>query len=101
MKNYIWKLFTNFVERISRTHTFHAHFSLLFTIWAMALATGISSIYHHVNPTGSANVALIYILTIIIISYHTDISSLTHLASSALLCPDIPSPLWSCTSFLF
>lgn len=72
MKNYIWKLFTNFVERISRTHTFHAHFSLLFTIWAMALATGISSIYHHVNPTGSANVALIYILTIIIISYHTD-----------------------------
>lgn len=72
MKNYIWKLFTNFVERISRTHTFHAHFSLLFTIWAMALATGISSIYHHVNPTGSANVALIYILTIIMISYHTD-----------------------------
>ena len=60
------------MERISRTHTFHAHFSLLFTIWAMALATGISSIYHHVNPTGSANVALIYILTIIIISYHTD-----------------------------
>lgn len=72
MKNYIWKLFTDFVERISRTHTFHAHFSLLFTIWAMALATGISSIYHHVNPTGSANVALIYILTIITISYHTD-----------------------------
>ena len=72
MKNYIWKLFTDFVERISRTHTFHAHFSLLFTIWAMALATGISSIYHHVKPTGSANVALIYILTIIIISYHTD-----------------------------
>ena len=72
MKNYIWKLFTAFVERISRTHTFHAHFSLLFTIWAMALATGISSIYHHVNPTGSANVALIYILTIIMISYHTD-----------------------------
>ena len=72
MKIYIWKLFTDFVERISRTHTFHAHFSLLFTIWAMALATGISSIYHHVNPTGSANVALIYILTIIMISYHTD-----------------------------
>lgn len=60
------------MERISRTHTFHAHFSLLFTIGAMALATGVSSIYHHVNPTGSANVALIYILTIIMISYHTD-----------------------------
>ena len=72
MKNYIWKLFTNFVERISRTHTFHAHFSLLFTIWAMAAATGLSTLYHRINPTGSANVALIYILTIIMISYHTD-----------------------------
>ena len=73
MKNYIWKLFTDFVERISRTHTFHAHFSLLFTIWAMAAGYRISSTsYHHVNPTGSANVALIYILTIIMISYHTD-----------------------------
>ena len=72
MKNYIWKLFTDFVERISRTHTFHAHFSLLFTIGAMAAATGLSTLYHHVNPTGSANVALIYILTIIMISYHTD-----------------------------
>lgn len=72
MRNYIWKLFTDFMERISRTHTFHAHFSLLFTIGAMALATGVSSIYHHVNPIGSANVALIYILTIIMISYHTD-----------------------------
>lgn len=72
MRNYIWKLFTDFVERISRTHTFHAHFSLLFTIGAMAAATGLSTLYHHVNPTGSANVALIYILTIIMISYHTD-----------------------------
>ena len=72
MKNYIWKLFTDFVERISRTHTFHAHFSLLFTIGAMAAATGLSTLYHRINPTGSANVALIYILTIIMISYHTD-----------------------------
>ena len=72
MKNYIWKLFTDFVERISRTHTFHAHFSLIFTIGAMAAATGLSTLYHRINPTGSANVALIYILTIIMISYHTD-----------------------------
>ena len=60
------------MERISRTHTFHAHLSLLFTIWAMAAATGLSTLYHRINPTGSANVALIYILTIIMISYHTD-----------------------------
>ena len=72
MKNYIWKLFTDFVERISRTHTFHAHFSLIFTIGAMAAATGLSTLYHRINPTGSANVALIYILTIIMISFHTD-----------------------------
>ena len=72
MRNYIWKLFTDFVERISRTHTFHAHFSLIFTIGAMAAATGLSTLYHRINPTGSANVALIYILTIIMISYHTD-----------------------------
>ena len=72
MKNYIWNTFTHFVEKISRTHTFHAHFSLLFTIGAMALATLLSTLIHHINPSGSANIALIYILTIIMISYHTD-----------------------------
>jgi len=60
------------VETISRTHTFHAHFSLLFTIGAMAAATCLSGLYHHLNPLGSVNVGLIYILTIILISYHTD-----------------------------
>lgn len=72
MKNYIWNLFTRFVEMISRTHTFHAHFSLLFTIGAMTAATFLSGLYHHLNPLGSVNVGLIYILTIILISYHTD-----------------------------
>lgn len=72
MRKYIWNLFTRFVEIISQTHTFHAHFSLLFTIGAMAAATILSSLYHHLNPMGSANVGLIYILTIILISYHTD-----------------------------
>lgn len=60
------------METISRAHTFHAHFSLLFTIGAMAAATMISSLYHHLNPLGSTNIGLIYILTIILISYHTD-----------------------------
>lgn len=72
MRKYIWNLFTRFVETISRAHTFHAHFSLLFTIGAMAAATMISSLYHHLNPLGSTNIGLIYILTIILISYHTD-----------------------------
>lgn len=72
MRKYIWNLFIRFVEAISRTHTFHAHFSLLFTIGAMAAATVISSLYHRLNPLGSTNIGLIYILTIILISYHTD-----------------------------
>lgn len=72
MKNFVWKHFTRFVDLISGTHTFHAHFSLLFTVGAMALATLLSMLYHKLNPPGSANVALIYILTVILISYHTD-----------------------------
>lgn len=72
MRKYIWKQFTRFVEFISNTHTFHAHFSLLFTIGAMTAATVLSVLYHHLNSMGSANVGLIYILTVILISYHTD-----------------------------
>lgn len=72
MKKFIWTHFTHFVDAISRTHTFHAHFSLLFTIGSMMVATILSAFYHHINPLGSANVGLIYILTVILISYHTD-----------------------------
>lgn len=38
----------------------------------MAAATVLSLIYHRINPAGTANIALIYILTVILISYHTD-----------------------------
>lgn len=72
MRKFIWNQFSRFVEMISQTHTFHAHFSLLFTIGAMALATVLSSVFHRLNPTSTANVGLIYILTVILISYHTD-----------------------------
>ena len=72
MKNFIWNRFTRFVDAISQAHTFHAHFSLLFTIGAMTFATALSLFFHQITPTGSANIALIYILTIIMISYHTD-----------------------------
>lgn len=72
MRKYIWKLFTNFVNVISHTHTFHAHFSLLFTIGATTAATLFAYLYHHINPPGVANISLIYILTVILISYHTD-----------------------------
>ena len=72
LKNFIWNQFTRFVDAISQAHTFHAHFSLLFTIGAMTFATALSLFFHQITPTGSANIALIYILTIIMISYHTD-----------------------------
>ena len=72
LKNFIWNRFTRFVDAISQAHTFHAHFSLLFTIGAMTFAMALSLFFHQITPTGSANIALIYILTIIMISYHTD-----------------------------
>lgn len=72
MRKYIWNLFTHFAEMISRTHTFHAHFSLLYTIGVTAIATLASSFYHHINPSGTSNISLIYILAIILISNHTD-----------------------------
>lgn len=72
LKKFIWNRFTRFVDAISQAHTFHAHFSLLFTIGAMTFATALSLFFHQITPTGSANIALIYILTIIMISYHTD-----------------------------
>ena len=67
LKNFIWNRFTRFVDAISQAHTFHAHFSLLFTIGAMTFATALSLFFHQITPTGSANIALIYILTIIMI----------------------------------
>ncbi|MBS6398260.1 MAG: DUF4118 domain-containing protein [Clostridiales bacterium] len=38
----------------------------------MVIATLLSFSYHWVNPTGAANIGLIYILTVILISFHTD-----------------------------
>lgn len=72
MKTYIWRIFTRFVETISPRHTFHAHFSLLFTVGAAAAATLLAALYHRINPSGTANISLIYILTIILVSCYTD-----------------------------
>lgn len=72
MKKYIWNLFTCFVETISPKHTFHAHFSLLFTIGAAGAATLLAALYHRIHPSGTANISLIYILTIILVSCYTD-----------------------------
>ena len=72
LRKYIWSLFTHFADAISRTHTFHAHFSLLYTIGVTAAAALAASFYHHINPSGTTNIILIYILAIILISNHTD-----------------------------
>ena len=72
MIHFIWNRFTRFVDIISQTHTYNTHVSSLITVSAMAAATVLSLIYHRINPAGTANIALIYILTVILISYHTD-----------------------------
>lgn len=72
MKNYIWNLFIRFVDTISPKHTFHAHFSLLFAIGSAGTATLLAALYHMINPTGTANISLIYILAIILVSCYTD-----------------------------
>ena len=50
LKNFIWNRFTRFVDAISQAHTFHAHFSLLFTIGAMTFATALSLFFHQITP---------------------------------------------------
>ncbi len=72
MRHFIWNRFTRFVDIISQTHTYNTYVSRLITVSAMAAATALSLIYHRINPAGTANIALIYILTVILISYHTD-----------------------------
>lgn len=72
MIHFIWNRFTRFVDIISQPHTYNTHVSRLITVSAMAAATVLSLIYHRINPAGTANIALIYILTVILISYHTD-----------------------------
>ncbi len=72
MRKYIWNQFIRFSELISQTHTFNTHYSLLITLGFMLVATLLSALYHRINPTGSANITLIYILAVILISYYTD-----------------------------
>ncbi len=72
MRHFIWNRFIRFVDIISQPHTYNTHMSRLITVSAMAAATALSLVYHRVNPAGTANIALVYILTVILISYHTD-----------------------------
>lgn len=72
MKSYIWKIFTQFVDAIAPRHTFHAHFSLLFTVGTTLAATLLAAVHHRINASGTVNIGLIYILAIILISGHTD-----------------------------
>ncbi|MCD8363919.1 MAG: PAS domain-containing sensor histidine kinase [Lachnospiraceae bacterium] len=73
MKKYIWDQFTRITDRLSLSHTFDTHHSLLFTVSVMLAATVLSALYRQINVHDSINIALIYILAIILISYHTDL----------------------------
>lgn len=72
MRKKIWNLFIRFVETISKTHTYNEHLSLLITVCAILVATALAFFYHQINATGTANIGLIYILMVILVSYHTD-----------------------------
>ena len=72
MKKKIWNLFNRFVDTISRTPTYNTHLSLLITVCAILIATALAFLYHQFNETGTANIGLIYILMVILVSYHTD-----------------------------
>ncbi len=73
MKERIWSLFTRITDRVSLSHTFDTHHSLRFTVSVMLAATVLSALYRQLNAHDSINIALIYILAIILISYHTDL----------------------------
>ena len=45
--------------------------SLLFSLATMGLATGIAFMYYHVVPENSANIAMIYILALVLVSRFT------------------------------
>lgn len=46
-------------------------FSALFSLFCMGLATGIAFIYHNLVPENAANVALVFILALVIVSRYT------------------------------
>ena len=46
-------------------------FSLIFSILSMATATGVAFLYYHIVPENSANIALVYILALVIVSRFT------------------------------
>ncbi len=46
-------------------------FSILFSLLCMGLATGLAFLYYHIVPENSANIALVYILALVIVSRYT------------------------------
>lgn len=46
-------------------------FSILFSLFCMGAATGIAFLYYHIVPENSANIALVFILALVIVSRYT------------------------------
>lgn len=46
-------------------------FSIVFSIFCMGISTVISFLYYHIVPENSANIALVYILALVIVSRYT------------------------------
>lgn len=68
----MWKGLTHFINFILKQHNYTWYSSFFITIGSMCIATLLAFLYQNINPTGTGNIALIYILAVILISYHTD-----------------------------
>lgn len=53
------------------TRTQQHLFSIIFSLLCMGLATGLAFLYYHIVPENSANIALVYILALVIVSRYT------------------------------
>lgn len=58
-----------FFKKLSRRNQ-HI-FSIIFSLFCMGIATGIAFLYYHIVPENSANIALVYILALVIVSRYT------------------------------
>lgn len=62
MRKKLWNLLNN-----KKKH----FFSIGFSIVCMAIATGVSFLYYHIVPDNSANIALVYVLAMVLVARYT------------------------------
>ena len=59
-------------ERLWRLPRWKQHFfSLFISLFIMGIATGLSFLYHSSVPSNTANIALVYILALVLVARYT------------------------------